>query len=221
MQRINLINYYMETKFTEQESLSLINEMIKQARNNFQKGSGNSMIFHGLLVSVIAILNVVLAFVFKKLNIDPNLTFWIWCLMIPAIYIGQLIDKKIERESIVKTHLDSIMSTTWNGFMISICLFLMVIFSIGFGRNFFYLFYLINPVILLLIGLAEFVSAKTYRFRPYLYGAVLMWIGTLVCTAMIWTSETVTYQLLILALCMFFGFVIPGYQLNKSAKENV
>jgi len=28
-------------------------------------------------------------------------------------------------------------------------------------------------------------------------------------------------QFLILALCMISGFVIPGYQLNKKAKENV
>ena len=211
----------METKFTEQESLALISEMIKQARHNFQKGSGNSMIFYGSLVSIMAFIQVILVFIFTKLEITANQSNWIWCLMIPGIYIGRLIDKKVKRKSMVKTHLDSIFSSTWNGFLYSVISFLLLIFCIGFGKKMYDLFYLINPVIFVLIGFAEFVSAKTYRFKPYLYGAVIMWIGTLVCIALMWTPSPIVFQLLILALCMFFGFVIPGYQLNKSAKENV
>ena len=211
----------METKFTEQESLTLIGEMIKQARNNFRKGGGNSMIFSGLLVSSVAILNVILALVFIKLNINPNLSFWMWCLMIPGIFVGNLIDKKVERESMVKTHLDSITVSIWRGFLFSIYLFLFVLFCIGFGKKWYELFYLINPVIFVLIGFAEFVSAKVYRFKPYLYGAIIMWVGALVCVALVWTPEPVIFQLLTMAICMFFGFVIPGYKLNKLAKENV
>jgi len=211
----------METKFTEQEGLTLISEMIKQARNNFRKGSGNSMIFYGLLVSVIAFIQVMLAFIFTKSGINPNQTNWIWCLMIPAIYVGHLIDKKVERESLVKTHIDSIMSSTWSGYLYSIIMFLLVIFCIGFGKKMYDLFYLLIPITLILIGFAEFVSSKCYRFKPYLYGAIVMWMGALACIALMWISSPILSQLLILALCMFFGFVIPGYKLNKSAKENV
>ena len=64
----------METKFTEQESLAIISKMIEQARNNLQKGSGNSMIFIGLSVAFTAILNVILALVFLSKGIDPNLS---------------------------------------------------------------------------------------------------------------------------------------------------
>ena len=211
----------METKFTEQESLAIINEMINRARNNFQKGSGNSMIFYGLLVSVIAILNVILAFIFIKKGVDANLSFWIWSLMIPAVYVGYLIEKKVERESIVKTHIDSVISTIWSGYMLSICVFLAIIFCIGFGKRFFEVFYLINPVILVLIAFAEYVSAKTCRFKPYLYGAVIMWLGALLCIASMWSWEPVFVQFFILAICMFFGFVIPGLKLNKLANQNV
>ena len=211
----------MEAKFTEQESLSLISEMIKQARNNFQKGSGNSMIFYGSLVSIIAILNVIVALVFNKLSIDPNYSFWIWCLMIPSFYVGYLIEKKVEQETLVKTHLDSILISTWKAFSYSIYVFLAVIFCIGFGKKLYEIFCLINPVILILIGMGEFVCAKIYRFKPYLYGAVIMWSGALASIAVMWTVEPIVFQLLILALCMFLGFVIPGLKLNKSAKENV
>ena len=211
----------METKFTEQESLAVINEMIKQARNNFNKGSGTGMIFSGILVSVMAIINVISALVFIKSNINPNYSFWIWCLMIPGIYVGRLIEKKVEREAMVKTHLDSIFSSTWNGYIYAVYLFLAIVFCIGFGKKMYDLFYLLNPGILILLGLCEFVSAKTYRFKPYLYGAVAMWLGAAICTALMWGPYPVIFQLLIMALCMIFGFVIPGYKLNKLAKDNV
>jgi len=211
----------METKLTEQESLNIINEMIIQARNNFQKGRGNSMIFYGSLVSLTAILNVILVFTLHKTNIDPNLSFWIWCLMIPGIVVGRLIDKKVEREAMVKTHLDSVSSSTWKAFSYSIYVFLSLIFCIAFGKEMKELFILINPFILILTGFAEYVSSKTYRFKPYMYGAYFMWLGALTCIALMWTPSPVIFQLLILAICMFFGFVIPGYKLNKLAKENV
>jgi len=48
-----------------------------------------------------------------------------------------------------------------------------------------------------------------------------MWLGALTCIALMWTPEPIIFQLLIMAICMFLGFVIPGYKLNKLAEENV
>ena len=211
----------METKFTEQESLAIISKMIEQARNNLQKGSGNSMIFIGLLVAFTAILNVILAFIFSSKGISSNLSCWVWCLMIPGVYVNYLIQRKVERKSMVKTHIDSIVSSTWRGYALACFAFLAVIFGIGLGKNFYHVFFLINPGILILVGLAEFVTAKVCRFKPYLYGAIIMWLGALSCVGAMWFKEPVIIQFFILALCMVLGFVIPGYKLNKLAKENV
>jgi hypothetical protein len=211
----------METKFTEQESLAIISKMIEQARNNFQKGSGNTMIFNGLLVASVAILNVILALVFLKNGINPNYSFYLWCLMIPGAYINYLIKKKVEEKSMVKTHIDSIVKSIWQSYGYSGYLLLVVIFGIGFGKKFYEVFYLINPVVLICVGLAEFVTAKVCRFKPYLYGACIMWLGALACAAVMALTNPVIIQLFILAVCMIFGFVIPGYQLNKLAKKNV
>ena len=211
----------METKFTEQEGLAIISKMIEQARNNLQKGSGNSMIFIGLSVAFTAILNVILALVFLSKGIDPNLSFWVWCLMIPVIYINRLIRKKVERKSMVKTHIDSIVGSIWRGYTFACGVFLTVIFGIGLGHNFYHVFFLINPCILIFVGLAEFITAKACRFKPYLFGAIVMWIGALSCVGTLWLKEPVIIQMFILAACMIVGFVIPGYKLNKIAKQNV
>jgi len=213
----------METKFSEQESLSLISEMIEQARNNFRKGSGNGMIYNGFLVSASAILNIALIFAFAKWGVNVYFSFWIWLVMIPGAYIGHLINRKVKQKSLVKTHIDSIIGTMWNGFGISIYTLLAVIFIIGFWKKFYEVLFLINPAILVLIGLAEFVTAKACRFKPYLHSAIVMWVGALVCAVavVLWVWEPVIIQLFILTICMIFGFVIPGYQLNKVAKKDV
>ena len=215
----------MEEKFTEQESLAIISKMIEQARNNLQKGSGNSMIFIGLMVAFAAILNVVLAFIFAKNGINGNLSCLVWCLMIPTMYIEHLIERKRNRKSMVKTHIDTIIGSTWKAYAYSCFVFLAVIFGIGFGleKKVYQIFFLINPVILILVGQAEFVTAKVCRFKPYLYGAFAMWTGALACVAAtLMSRDPVIVQFLILAVCMILGFVVPGYQLNKLAeKENV
>jgi len=211
----------METKFTEQESLELISKMIEQARHNLQKGSGNSMIFIGLLVAVTAILNVILALVFAQKGINLNLACLVWLLMIPGVYINYCINKRLISQQLVRTHIDAIVGSTWKGYAYACFVFLAVVFGIGMWQKLYHVFYLINPVILILVGLAEFVTAKVCRFKPYQYGAIIMWTGALACVFAISFQESIIIQFFILAVCMIAGFVIPGYQLNKLAKKHV
>jgi hypothetical protein len=82
---------------------------------------------------------------------------------------------------------------------------------------------MINPVIILIVGIGEFVTAKACRFRPFMHGAIAMWTGSLASTlAIILFANTygVLVQFVILAVCMIVGFVIPGYKLNKLAEEH-
>ena len=75
---------------------------------------------------------------------------------------------------------------------------------------------------MIMVALAQFGVAKACRFKPFLWGAVGFWIGAVVCVFFTYfVLKNGTIQFLVLALCMISGFVIPGYQLNKKAKENV
>ena len=195
--------------------------MIEQARNNLQKGSGNTMIFVGLLVAFCAILNAALILIFRKTGINSDHSMWIWCLAILGMGVYFLFEKKSVRKLMVKTHIDSIIGSTWRGFGYAYFVFLAVIFGIGIGKQFNQVFCLINPGILILIGLAEFVTSKACRFKPYLYGTIVMWAGALCCVVAVWFKESAVIQFFILAFCMIIGFAIPGYQLNKLAEKNV
>jgi small nuclear ribonucleoprotein (snRNP)-like protein len=212
----------METKFTEQQSLEVIKEMIDRARNNVQKGSGNYMIFWGSLVAFTALMNLVLVYVLYKMSKETYFSFYVWLLMIPGVIISKLMDRRIDKTSLVKTHIDHIIASIWNGFMLSTFLFIGIIFVLSFSMRIYEYFYLINPVIMLLLGVSEFATAKVCRFKPFLYGAIAFWTGAVACMfASLLFAEGVAIQMIVLSICMVVGFVIPGCHLNKLAKKHV
>jgi hypothetical protein len=210
----------METKFTEQESLAVINEMINRARNNIQMGSANTIIYNGYAVAVVAILNFILLHVLPKDYI--NWSYSVWWLMAPSFFMKKPYMKKSSKHSvIVRTQIDGIISALWKGFSISVAVLLIILFSLAFGFQAWYYLTIITPLIMIMVGLAEFGMAKACRFKPFFWGAVNFWAGALICLLTYFAFGGGDAQLLVLAVCMIIGFVIPGYQLNKLAKENV
>jgi hypothetical protein len=214
----------MEPKFTEQESLAVISEMISRARNNVQKGAGTFMIYWGTMVAVAALLNIALAFILRGMSLPVNYSFNIWWIMLPA-WIGSFILKqKRGRTAIVKSHIDHIISSVWTAFGISNIIFLSMIFTLSYSMHEYrHFFQLINPIILLMTGIGGYITARACRFRPFLHGAIAMWAGSAACAlaVIITANGSVLVQFVILAICMIIGFVIPGYKLNKLAKEHV
>jgi hypothetical protein len=207
----------METKFTEQESLAVITEMIDRARHNIQQGAGNSMIFWGFFIASIAILNIILAFLLP----NPNMSFWAWTLCVPGVLVDSFIQKKTDREAMIKTHVDKIVSAAWRGFFLANVCFLVIIFVTAYFFKNPQFFFLITPIILLMAGIAEMITSVATRFKPFMWGATGMYIGSILCVlAFFVTKEIVVVQFLILATCMIFGFVIPGIKLNKLAKSH-
>ncbi|MDR1554069.1 MAG: hypothetical protein LBS69_11530 [Prevotellaceae bacterium] len=214
----------METKFTEQESLAVIGEMINRARNNVQKGAGTFMIFWGTMVAVAALLNIALVYILHWLSISPKYSFNIWWMMLPAWIVSFIIERKRDKSAIVKSHFDNIISSLWRAFGISNVIFLLIIFGLSYSlQEHNHFFYMINPILLLMAGIGEFVTAKVCRFRPFLHGAIAMWAGSFSCALVVMLFKNgngVLVQFLILAACMIIGFVVPGYKLNKLAKES-
>jgi len=210
----------METNLTEQESLNIINEMIIQARNNVKKGSANSLIYNGYTVAFVAILNFILLHVLPESYL--NWSFSVWWLMVPSFFISRYVQIKTNRSAIVKTHIDRIISALWIGFTISIAVLLLILFTLALTFHTWNYFAVITPIIMIMTALAEFGMAKACRFKPFFWGAIGFWTGALLCCLFTYfVIRSGDIQFLILALCMILGFVIPGYQLNKIAKENV
>jgi hypothetical protein len=209
----------METKFTEQESIQLINEMIDRARNNVQKGNADSLILHGCAVAFTAIANFILLHLLPEA--DKNMSFMVWWLMIPSNIIDYFLKRKIDRSTIVKTQIDRIISYMWKGFGISIIVLLIILFSMSATFHSWHYFAVITSIIMIMVAMVEFGMAKACNYKPFYWGAICFWAGALLVLLSYVILKRGDVQFLILAACMIAGFVVPGYKLNKIARKNV
>jgi len=206
----------MEKNFTEQDSLKLINEMITQARNNMQKGSVDSLIFAGYSVAITSIINFILLHVLTP----AYLSFWIWLLMIPMSVVCLVMGRRNEKKALVKTHVDKTITVVWFSFFITTVLFLACVFTLSFVFKIGMIGIIINPVMLILMGSAQYTTGVISRFAPFRNGAFVFWGGAILSIIYPLFSG-LDLQFIILAVCMIFGFVVPGHILNRKAKENV
>jgi hypothetical protein len=207
----------METRLTEQESMEIITKMIHRARNNVRKGNANSMILNGYAAAIIAIAN----FVLLQLLPDEcrNYSFYIWCLMIPLPIANYYIRRKVDKTSIVKTEIDGILSSAWNGFTVSIVILLIILYAIAILFNAWQALSAITPTIMAIVAIPEFVTARACRFKPFLWGAIIFWTGALLCVITVFLWRQGDWQFIIFAASMISGFIIPGHKLNKSADK--
>jgi len=209
----------MENNFNEQDSLRLINEMIVQAKNNFQKGAGNSIIFWGYAIAVLSLV-VFFLLEFKVLSNPANAN-WVWALTVPLLIVSFLYDRKKEKKAIVKTHLDIIIRNAWIAFFLSQMIFIPSIFILAIGLKSYVPYMLITPVILIMTGLCLLMTSVVSKYKPFMYGAFLFWIGALLCVILLVYAHLWTANYLIQAVCMIFGFCLPGHILNKKAESDV
>jgi hypothetical protein len=73
----------------------------------------------------------------------------------------------------------------------------------------------INSVMMIMLGICEFVMGTIYRYKAWYRVAILFWIGAVACAFL-----AVDLQFIILAICMILGFVVPGHLLNRKTKKN-
>ncbi|MDR1169238.1 MAG: hypothetical protein LBK97_00190, partial [Prevotellaceae bacterium] len=157
---------------------------------------------------------------------DKNMSFAVWFLMIPLAIIEYFLKRKVDRSAIVRTQIDGIITYIWRGFSFSIIALIIILFSMAYLNPYMHshswvYFMLITPMIMIMTAMAEFGMAKACSYRPFYWGAISFWIGALLCLLSYIILKKGDAQFIILAVCMIVGFVIPGYSLNKKAKQNV
>jgi len=208
----------MEKDFSEQDSLRVINQMIAQVNSNIQIKAASSMVMAGYTVASVAILNIILIHTLD----NPDMSFWIWGLMLPYAIIQHFIEKKKDKKAIVITYMDKIVGKVWQAFTFSVIVLLIVIFGMTHIYDTWLFSVLFTPVILTLTGLAQYATAATTKFKPFLWGAITLWTGAILCMLLLPLFErNVEIQFVLLAISMIMGFSVPGHQLNKKAKKNV
>lgn len=207
----------MDNNFNEKDSLRVINEMIIQARGNFRRGVANSLLLWGYAIALISLLCFILP-LFFSLGHCVN---WLWFITVPLFIGHRFYERRKIRKAIVITHLDKIVGAIW--FAMAFTSFLFVGFvnfiATSLSTNIPYIY--ITPMMMVFSGSALFTTAKVYRFKPYIYGALIFWGGAVLCMLHFIYFKGPDLEFIILSLSMIFGFIIPGHILNRKAENYV
>ena len=201
----------MEETFNHEQSLSLINEMIQRAQNNVNKGKTYSFIILGYVLAAAAIAIYVLLHTLS----NPNQSFWVWLVIVPAMVAMNFVERRINGEKYVKTHIEKIGGMVWAGFGISSVVFIAVVFTITFNTGTNTIFLLCTPVILTMVGMAQFITACVFRNEMWYLIAIVYWVGSLACTFLNGDAH-----MIIFAVCMLLGYAFPGHLLLHKAKKS-
>lgn len=188
-----------EKTITPQESLDIIQSMIHTAKNKLAD-DGFFMIFWGWLVFISAM------FQYITILLGYDWGAWIWVLMpLGGIFSGVYGYMQGKKEK-VKTHVESYLAYLWIGFGIAMaaCLFLMPVH--GIKITYFFL--------MLLYGLATFVSGGILKFKPLIIGGVFSFV-TAIASVFVGDKE----QLLCISIALLGSYIIPGHLLRKEFKS--
>ena len=194
-----------EEKFTPEQSLELIGQMINKAKNKFGE-NGHLYLLWGWAILACSLAPFILAY-YVKWEHHYMVWFLTWLVFIyQMIYLTR--QKKREK---VKTYTDDIIKIVWITFVV-----LMFLFGFLFGKLMgeeYYKFF--NPGILALYGMPTVLSGAILKFRPLVIGGIVCWILSIISTYI-----PFQYQLLLLSAAVIAAWIIPGYLMRKRFKQN-
>jgi hypothetical protein len=194
---------HTEKELTSEESFRIITEMIQTAQSGI-KDNGFFYLLWGWLVFIACISQYLLLYV---INTSYN---WIgWAVLMPlGGLVSTIYGSRMGKKEKVKTYLDQFMSYVLIAFLVSLFSVLFYMTRNG-GQP-----ALAYPLIMMVYGAWLFISGGALRFRPLIIGGIINWVLSI-------TSMFVEFQgqLVILAVAVLLGYIIPGHMLKASHKK--
>jgi len=194
-----------EKKLSGQESLELIQGMIQVARDEHYE-TGYGWLIWGWLLFLASVSSIVLSYLHRGEYIS-----WCWygILVIGAIVytFGHVLRKRKEG---VQTYIQKLLSRIEAGFFIS--LFSIIIGEVLLKRGVYAFGYYY-----ILYAFWMFIFGSAIRFRPLITGAVINWVAAIG----IFIVEPFRYDMMISAIAVFFGYLIPGYILRREYRKKM
>ncbi len=183
-----------------EESLEIIGRMISTAKQELEDDSFFFLLW-GWLVLVSCITHYIM------IQADSPYQGISWMILMPVGGIVTAIYGRMqEKKSRVKSYIDDLMKYVLISFLVS--LFTVLIFAFKLQLNTY-------PMVMLIYGVWLFISGGALRFRPLIIGGLINW--ALGIAAFFFSFEV---QLLILALAVLTGYIIPGHLLKIRFQRN-
>jgi hypothetical protein len=188
----------METKenLSEHDSFIIINEMIATAKHAIADNSFHYLLW-GWLVFAASALNFFLLVVVKT-----NYNWLPWpVLMFSGGIIAMIYSAREKRREKVKTYVDRFLGYAWTAVLAGIFLTLLEGSRLGYTT--------VYPGFMILYGIGLYISGRAFGFVPLVIGSICCWV-----CAVISCFVTFDIQLVLLALSVLLGYIIPGHILK-------
>ena len=184
-------------QLSPQESLNIISEAINQTKDNFKEQSFYFILW-GWLISIASFSHYL---IIRQTDIEHS--YIPWLILIPLGWIISITYSiKRERAKKYETLFDMFLKYLW------------VVIAISFIGILFISFYQkINPTafILLLAGIGTLISGLVMKFKPLSIGGIFLFVFS-IASLFVNNSDT----LLINAIAIIIGYLIPAYLLKKT-----
>ncbi|HZG01139.1 MAG TPA: hypothetical protein VEY71_09055 [Chitinophagales bacterium] len=187
---------------TEHESLLLIREMIQATKAKLSE-DGFMFLLWGWLVFIASLAE------FALMQIEYPHHYITWSVLMPlGAVVSVVYSLRKSKTENVKTYVDEFMAYLWGAFVVALLIVLGFMSKIGPVNAY--------PVLLVLYGIATFVTGGALRFRPLILGGVCC--GVLAIVSMFLSFE---YQLLALALAVLLTYIVPGHLLRQQHRDAI
>ncbi len=188
--------------FSKEESLYLIAKMISRAKNEY-RDNGKGWLVWGWLLFAASSASAILKHIEQTRYIS-----WLWNVMgilVLLYFIYEITRRKITK---VKTYVEEMLDKFSAGFFIS--LITIIIASAIAGNGFAFGYYFI------LYAFWMFIYGSAIHFKPLIIGAYLNWAAAI----LIFMVDDFKYGMIISAIAVLVGYLIPGYILSNQYKKS-
>ncbi len=190
----------MEKTLTPEESLRIIQKSISNSRKNMREGSFYYLLWGWALILASLANYFLIRYLIGQERYDDIMLMSLlaWGVFIIAAMIIQFVyQSRVSKRERVVTHLDRYIKIVW--IAAGLLMGLMAFLSLKLDAY-------PTPFILGVTAMATAVSGLMLRFRPLVIGAVIFLAAAVISSFMRGTD-----QLLVFAVAMALGYLIPGY----------
>lgn len=193
-----------EKKLSGEESLLLIQQMIQVAKDEHRE-RGDGWLIWGWLLFAASVSSAVLSYARLGRYIG-----WVWLSMLAIgliVYtLGHLQKKNREK---VQTYVQDLLHKIGTGFFISLLAIVAAAYITHNRFSFGYFF--------VLYAFWMFIHGSAIRFRPLIIGAWVNWAAAIA----IFMISDYKYIMMISALAVLIGYLIPGYMLRAGYRKKM
>ncbi len=206
---VNIINQFifvtkilfMNNNINQKESLDIIEDMIKTAREDYSSGAAYYFVLWGTIMALYSLANY---FSITANNETSSLSYLLFAAGGILSYIRSKKDDKTEQA--IARH-DRLYMFVWSG--VGICLAIIWTLAPKLGLS------NIIPVSLMVYALASFTTGGTIKYTPSLIGAIICFICVVIALFVNFAQQYLVCAVAVLAVHIMPGLMMKGYYKNR------